>query len=389
MKTVDLFNLYMGDSRPGPSWSESSIGCVKVRLSDDYNDKVSQLPQPPMWTLNETGLQRSPAQEGTWQATATVSWKGAGEKSILLDKVADDGGLWDLCNLLTFLTGRNVATAEYCERVRPDGYGDYAVAQIETLRAAALAWQNRESLVSKNLHFALLLYNQAMNTNILQLRAASYYTALDIVLGQHEHEMEEYKKASKNIRKKLKREISGVLKQTKGLEPDQVERYKNLLPDWINRGPTSLDKLFSLLQSLGIIDPSPTHEQEMRVRHINQVRNRLIHAGQTPKLEELKGLEGLDDEQAKRYTFNIVAAVVPEIIRIVIGYHLGFRAGGLGSYCQIKDDTINFFQNGVFRGESFGDSIKFFENGALGGPRFTEVFEQILKKNSELYKRLS
>ena len=61
MKTVDLFNLYMGDSRPGPSWSESSIGCLKVRLSDDYNDKVSQLPQPPMWTLNETGLQRSPS----------------------------------------------------------------------------------------------------------------------------------------------------------------------------------------------------------------------------------------------------------------------------------------------------------------------------------------
>ena len=163
-----------------------------------------------MWTLNETGEQLSPSREGTWQATATVSWKGAGEKSILLDKVADDGGLWDLCNLLTFLTGRNVATAEYCERVRPDGYGDYAVAQIETLRAAAHAWQNRESLVSKNLHFALLLYNQAMNTNILQLRAASYCTALNIILDQHEMA---YEKVSKPIRKQLKDEISNILKK--------------------------------------------------------------------------------------------------------------------------------------------------------------------------------
>lgn len=380
MKTVNLFNLYMGDSRPGPSWSESSIGCLKVRLTDDYNDKVSQLPQPSMLTFNETGLQRSPSRRGKWQATATVSWKGAGEKSILLDKVADDGGLWDLCNLLTFLTGRNVATAKYRKRVRPDGYGDYAVAQIETLRAAAHAWQNRECLISKNLHFALLLYNQAMNTNILQLRAFSYYTALDIVLSQHEMD---YERVSKPIRKQLKREISDGLKKTTGLQPDQLERYKNLLHSQIDRGPTSLDKLFSLLQSLEIIDTSPTCGQKRRVRYINQVRNRLIHAGQTPKLE------GLDDEQSKIYTANIVAAVVPEIIRIVIGHHLGFRRGGRGSYCQIKDDTINFFQNDVLRGQGFDDSVKSFENGVLGGPRFTEVFEQVLKKNAELYKRLS
>ena len=380
MKTIDLFNLYMGDSRPGPPWSESSIGCLKVRLTDDYNDKVSRLPQPPMLTFNETGLQRSPAQEGTWQATATVSWKGAGEKSILLDKVADDGGLWDLCNLLTFLTGRNVATAEYRERVRPDGYGDYAVAQIETLHAAAHAWQNRKSLVSKNLHFALLLYNQAMNTNILQLRAASYCTALNIILDQHDMA---YERVSKPIRKKLKDEISNILEKTTELQPDQVERYRNLLHGQIDRGPSLLDKLFSLLKTLEIIDPSPTPDQKTRVRYVDRVRNVLTHTGRIPELK------GLDDEQSKRYTFNIVAAVVPELIRIVIGYHLGFRAGGLGSYCQIKDDTINFFKNGVFRGQSFDDPVKSSENGVLGGPRFTEVFEQVLKKNAELYKRLS
>ena len=375
MKTIDLFNLYMGDSRPGPSWSESSIGCLKVRLTDDYNDKVSQLPQPPMWTLNETGQQLLSSRDGTWQATATVSWEGAGEKSILLDKVADDGGRWDLCNLLTFLTGRNVATKEYRERVRPDGYGDYAVAQIETLHAAAHAWQNRESLISKNLHFALLLYNQAMNTNILQLRAFSYYTALDIVLSQHEMT---YEKVSKPIRKQLKREISDGLKKTTGLQPDQLERYKNLLHSQIDRGPTSLDKLFSLLKTLEIIDPSPTCGQKRRVRYINQVRNRLVHAGQTPKLE------GLDDDQSKIYTANIVAAVVPEIIRIVIGHYLGFRRGGRGSYCQIKDDTINFFQNDVLRGQSFDDPVKSFEK-----QRFKDICEQVLKENRELYKRLS
>ena len=192
-----------------------------------------------------------------------------------------------------------------------------------------------------------------------------------------------YEKASKDIRKKLKNEISDVLTKTIGLQPDQVERYKNLLRGQIDRGPSLLDKLFSLLQSLEIIDPSPTPDQKTRVQYVDRVRNVLTHTGRIPELK------GLDDERSERYTANIVAAVVPEIIRIVIGHHLGFRRGGRGSYCQIKDDTINFFQNDVLRGQSFDDPIKSFENGVLGGPRFKDICEQVLKKNRELYKRLS
>ena len=214
-----------------------------------------------------------------------------------------------------------------------------------------------------------------MNTNILQLRAASYCTALNIILDQHEMT---YERVSKPIRKKLKNEISDVLRKTTELQPDQVERYKNLLHGQIDRGPSLLDKLFSLLQSLEIIDSSPTPDQKTRVQYVDQVRNILTHTGRIPDLK------GLDDEQAKRYTFNIVAAVVPEIIRIVIGYHLGFRVGSLGSYCQIKDDTINFFKDGVFRGQNFDDPVKSFEK-----QRFKDICEQVLKENRELYKRLS
>ena len=364
MKTVDLFNLYIDELRPDVPWSEYKIGSLKVRLTDDYDSKVSRLPKPATKTITATGLQRSPAQKGTWQATATVSWKGPGEKSILLDKVADDGGLWDLCNLLTFMTGRSVVTGEYQERYRPDIYGDcYAVTPIETLPAAAHVWQNRECLVSKNLHIVLHLYNEAMNANLLQSRAALYCTALNIILDQHEMV---YEKVSKPIRKKLKREISDLLTKTTGLQPDQVERYRNLLYGQIDRGPSLLDKLFSLLESLEIIDPSPTPDQKTRVQYVDRVRNVLTHTGRIPNLKEL------DDEQSERYTVNIVAAVVPKLIRIVIGQHLGFIAGGYGSYYQVKDDLVNFFQNGVFREQ-----------------RFAEICEQVLEKNSELYQRLS
>ena len=225
--------------------------------------------------------------------------------------------------------------------------------RFRPLKAAALAWQHRNCLVSKDLHTALLLYNEAIDTNLLQSRAALYSTALNIILDNLDnlnldnHKMT-YQKADKNIRKKLKNKISNVLncfEQTKDLQPDQAERYRRLLHARIDDGPTLTDKLFSLLQSLEIIDSSLHPNQEMRVQWVNQVRNRLVHTGR-PKIKEL------NDEQSKIHTIKIATEVVPEIIRIVLGHHLGFRSGGTGFRCQVKHDLINFFTMVCFAGRS-------------------------------------
>ncbi len=365
MKTVDLFNLYVDEPLASLRWSEYEIGGLTVCLTDDYDAKIAQLAKPASLVSNGTEVKLSSPREGTWQATATVSYQDSKEKSVLIHEECDDGGIWDLCNLLTFLTGRRVVTTEYKRRYRPDSHGDYAVAAVETLKAAALAWQHRDCLVSKNLHTALLLYNEAMEVNLLQSRAALYSTALNIILDDHKTT---YQKVGNNIRKKLKNEISNVLncfEQTKALQPDQAERYRRLLYAQIDRGPASKDKLFSLLQSLEIIDSSPTPDQKDRIQDVDQVRNRLIHTGR-PKLR------GLNDEQSKIHTIKIAAEVVPEIIRIVLGHHLGFRSGATGSHCQSKHDLINFFCRGVFRGQEF-----------------EQIAEYVLEKNRELYRRLS
>lgn len=379
MKTLDLFNLYMGESRPDLPWSECEIGCLTVRLADDYDAKVSQLFQPRRQTVSvETGLQTLPAREGTWQATAKVSWNGPGEQNIFYYETADDGGQWDLCHLLTFLTGRHVATAKYRERFCVDGYGGCAVDPIETLHALALAWGNKASLVPKNLHTALLLYNAAINADLLESRAALYCTALNIILDQHHRDQQRQRnqhhttnqKVNKRTKKKLRNAISDILANATELQPDQAQQYERMLHSQVNRGPTSSsslsDKLSSLLQSLEIIDSPPTPAEKKRVQYVVEMRNVLTHAGWMPELT------GLDGEQSENYPANIVVAIIPEIIRIVIGHHLGFRSGGLGSYCQLKDGAIDFFQYGVFRKQ-----------------RFAELCEYVLEKNAELYQRLS
>lgn len=238
MKTLDLFNLYMGKSHPGPPWSECKIGCLTVRLADDYDVKVSQLFQPRRQILSGPELRHSPKREGTWQATATVSWNGTGEKSILFAAVPDDGGQWDLRHLLTFLTGRPVATAEHRERVYFNGYGGRAADPVETLHATALAWQNRQCLVDKNLPTALLLYNEAMNTDLLESRAALYCTALNIILDQHHRDQHHttYQKVNKRTKKKLKNAISEIIAKTTELQPDQAQQYESTLHSRVNLG---------------------------------------------------------------------------------------------------------------------------------------------------------
>ena len=51
MKTVDLFNLYVGERRPDPPWSEHEIGGLTVRLKDDYDAKVPQLAKPARFVI--------------------------------------------------------------------------------------------------------------------------------------------------------------------------------------------------------------------------------------------------------------------------------------------------------------------------------------------------
>ena len=344
MKTVKLFNLDVGKTRPDPPFSDCPIGGLRVRLTDDYEAKIRRLAQPATRIIYEAEAKYLPQKKGAWRATATVWWTDCEEESVLLDTEGDDRGLWDLCNLLTFITGRSVVTDEYKDRYRSDICGDsHAAIPVETLPAAALAWQHRRTLVSKGLHIALILYNEAMNLNLLQARAALYSTALNIILDTHETT---YTKVSKPLRKTLRNAIASVLssfEKAGSLQPDQTNRYRKLLHSQIDRGPTAKDKLLSLLHSLKVVDLCPTSNQESRIQDVDQVRNRIVHTG-VPKIE------GLDIEQSKRYSARVSANVVPQIIRLVIGRALGFNSAGLGSYSQIKCDLVHFFSSDRYVG---------------------------------------
>lgn len=357
MKTVELYNLHLGGERHDARFSEVQVGPFQVKLLPDYEVRVKRLTQ--RHTKHEafdmesgewrtTGF--TPALRGQWEVTATATFEPqeSAAPSVLYRGPYLDHGLWDLCSILSFVTGRRVAIAEDLQNHSPHAQGDHACIPIETLRAAATAWNHRQDVVEQHLEYALLLYNEAFGQNILQSIAALYNTSLNIVLDRAQLKTRDISREAKS---ELKTGVQAAVEACGHLSPEERIGMKNLLCGRVEQGLSSMnDKLMALLASLGVIDDLGTLssdaalDAQRRIQFVNAVRNRLTHVGDLPKLK------GLNGEQSERYAFTIGVGVVPSIIRMALGRVLGFRPNSVGSLCQHPDELRKLFVDGIWRG---------------------------------------
>ena len=323
MKQIKLYNLHIGEQRPPEVFSNHSIGPFTVKVVDDYENRIKKLYKRPTKTVDIFGITSpiyEPESPGGWAVTAIAEYdeKSIGsEKSILCREDSSDGGLWDLCTILTFLTGRRVVTEkDHRERYDPTVYGEHSCLDRETLRAAAIAWNNRHNLKSKKIVYSLLSLNEALSHDTVQVIAAFNNTALNIILDQ---EAAEKDKIDETIKTQLKDKIDEVIEKFDLLTPKQKEAYSALIGAKVDQGTDSLfEKLENLLLQYKIIKEPIEADVKDRIRYINSVRNKLTHAGKLPRLK------GLTQEQSDNYSLNIISGIVPDLCRLIIGRHLGF-----------------------------------------------------------------
>ena len=349
MRKIELYNLHIGSPRPSGNLSNGLIGPFTVKVVDDYEDQIEKLSKKPSKTTDLfTGdVTYKPGSPGGWTVTAVAEFdeNSENEKSILLRKEDSDNGLWDLCEILTFLTGRRVVTEESRDRYNPNMYGERACIDAETLKAASIAWNNRQTLKDKKIVYSLLYFNEILSQNSVQFMALCN-TSLNIILDEL---VDEKDKVDKRTRKSLKADIDKVIFESDLLTTEQKKAYSNLIGGKIGQGTSSLvGKLKDLLVQYEIVEePSDVEEPsntvvEKRIKYINAVRNRLTHAGKLPDLK------GLTPEQSDRYSINIVGGIVPELCRLVIGRQFGFTKTTAGSLCQYTDTLQKFFEDGIW-----------------------------------------
>jgi len=358
MKRFELYNLYLGEEPPDRQYSACQIGPFLVELTEDYRDRVKLLPRNrtvrifPPFDQNGKSVQRKrkyrDGQEGEWVCTATASIDDgqSGEESVLSTLPIDDHGIWDLCEILTFLTGRRVTTPDQLKRYPLRPPMNNACIPMETLWAIALAWTSRHDLVRSNLEVAFDLHNGSKEQPVLQCAAALNSMSLNAILDSLSLQR---RKISNGTKKLLREEVCRSVEECQGSElgPELKEVYKRLLCARINEGPsTTKERLVQLLLSIGVVDSTSASEPVVlkRVDFVNATRNHLVHRGRAPDLR------GLSKEQSERYMIAISIGVVHQICQTFFGKQFGFTDRTAGSLSQHPDDLKDFFLNGKWRG---------------------------------------
>jgi len=361
MMIINLYNLYVGDRAPPEGFARVTVGPFRVELVADYAARVQRMGQhgtktvsrefhdgerPDDPAIDVTTTTFSDAQLGGWEVTATVSFDEANEiePSILSREPIPDGGVGDLCELLTFITGRRVTTDSHTQHYDPNKYGPRACIPIETLPTAAVAWQHRQALVAQRLTYALLLHNEALTQNMLQILAGLNNTALNILIDQWGTSSSPLSKAAN---RELKEKVTAAVDACTQLSPVEKAAFKALLRSKVDGGLGSMtDRTRALLVDLGIVDQETNDDVARRIKLVNNVRNSFTHKGEPPGIKDVKGMTA---EQARRYTTAIVTGVVPQIIITALGKSLGFRARSVGSLSQNTRDLQVFFGQGKWR----------------------------------------
>ena len=363
MSSIELYNLDVGDPRRLLGEFPFRIGPFVVRLAENYAIAVSQLRRPEQLQVSLAGpvnqLTRSVTRiaesgVGGWHVTANATPDACDPASSLLARSpVPDGGGRDLCEILTFLTGRRVATANMLQFFNPDSSSERACVPEETFPAADLAWRHRTRIATNGLSYAVMLENSAIDFWLMQVRAYLHNAVLNILVDKWPGEdltvlpVPSGPQVTRQVRNSLADCVGSAVRSFEELQEEAKDAYIPVLRARVQQGPSSLlDALMRLLRyNLGIIPVDADASVTRRVQFMNRVRNTMTHSGQMPELP------GLEQAIADRYTAVIVAGVVPAINQLAIGRLFGFTTDGLGSLSQQPFDLQRFFTEGNWRGQ--------------------------------------
>ncbi len=375
---MELFNLYFGKEFPRNGFNSVKVGPFQINVKAEYSSLVDHLPMPDIITIPFDGeWKASPGKKGNWIATADCCVGCDAEPSILALHPINDNGVWDLCQILTFLNGRNVSSVSSDVRKTPDTFGSRACIDMEILRAAAVMWASRQSFIDRKLVYSLLLYNQAFSCKDINLQAGIINPAFNGVYDDWLRTTKRGKNAGDEISKSHFSNLEDLTKEEKDqtkiavsklvdsfcdIEKNKRESLKALLRSKIEGGllgPVNL--IYAMLVSESIIPKDSGEEILNRIKFINAVRNKFVHSGHPPEFAKNPLL-------SVEFSIFIIGRLIPDIIQMYLGKVAGFTESSVGSLSQFKHDISEYFLRGIYGGfkveeESYSDKV----NAILSG----------------------
>lgn len=345
---MELYNLYIGDKNPNNSFSSVKIGPYQVSLKDNYDSLIKILPSPNRIS-RQCGGEWDYIHGNTngWIATADCVHDGSKGKSILALKPIEDNGLWDLCQILTFLNGRNIIDNPNDTRLNPNKFGDRACIDVEVLSTAREMWEKRQTFVDRKLVYSLLLYNLAFNCLDVNSRSGVINPSFNGVYddwhrnAKNDNAFQNISDLSTEEKKDIRQSVINAI-DLLTIDKNKSEAIKNILSSKIEGGLVSpVNLIQAMLSYSGIIPVNPTKESLDRIKFMNTVRNKFVHTGGPPEYKKNPNL-------SVEISIFVIGRLIPDIIQMYLGKVAGFTNRSFGSLCQHTHTLTEYFVNGKY-----------------------------------------
>lgn len=356
---IDLQNLSVGPVLGGvrTQLEAVKIGPFSIRFAEDYEARHGRLTARMQMRssmkfsgglLKVEEVEVPPSYATGWVTTAVAEHDGTtGVRSLLAESPIDDDGVWDLCELLTLVTGCRVTSPQYSERhgAAYRHIGRSAKIPLQSLHVTAAAWPGRDNVVACGMEMAIPSHNQAVS-DMIQTQASHYTTALDIICAKYPAQSQAGKdetNVSDELKAAIKEKVTLAVKSCEGLSDAQKEAFVNILCARVQQGTAKgfVGKLQDVLTDLGAIDEKPHKDVLARVKFIDTARNAIIHNGRLPK----PGKDETRPQLGQKVAY-IVYTILPEINRLAFFRALGVSPEDRTTFALDEPVLREFFTEG-------------------------------------------
>lgn len=302
----DCFKLYNLDLGKEPLDEPFIVGPFCVSPVQDYpkaikslynEEIISEESKETKWKNFSIRNTKSVLNDTEWIHTANAVLTKKHHKSILSIPEEDDDEVWDLCEVLTFITGRRVTTKEHLPRWNPSVFhSENQIAYSDLPTLASQVYSEREKL--SDLKLALIYYNEALSYRTLQINTLLIFAALENIINHSNYKDVSIDEVSIKILK------SSVEESVKSLELDEEirKRWLERLKFEIGKGLTSQNTRLSKLV-FEFFNPQTSGTNDENVKFIISIRNDVVHG------------RSIEDTKKKR-AVCVVYHIVPVLIRL-------------------------------------------------------------------------
>lgn len=273
----ELINFDVGEK---PSIREFSVGTYKIFLVENYELVRKKLPSLARKRLQIESTNPEDiewvedARTGEYLVSAIVESVQEGASLLVKpNKLKVNSDIWDLCAILSYLTGRRVFLKSDMQLYSGTKLSFRVVDEIELIDAIQIAWSNRHNFGNERIIKAFIKLLTMTDQLFSEMKGVCAAIAIELITNSEEFSSKRQQAQSiDSVVARIK-----PLIESSDLEYETKSSLLRAMESWAING--LLDRFRTFLIKYNLITEPVSQETEKRIKSFNKMRNALMHGG--------------------------------------------------------------------------------------------------------------